>query len=47
MEAAGMRPIAQPQLVTGPFADPGAFVHVLFEHRSLRLGPGGIPADPA
>ena len=35
-EVAGMRPIFQPSLVNGPFADPALFVDVLFERRAFR-----------
>jgi len=40
-----MRPILQPSLVNGPFADPALFVDVLFERRARPLtlfGPAGF-----
>jgi ribonuclease Z len=41
-EVAGMRPIFQPCLVNGPFADPALFVDVLFERRALLFDLGDI-----
>jgi ribonuclease Z len=45
-EVAGMRPIFQPCLVNGPFADPALFVDVLFERRALLFDLGDITALP-
>ena len=41
-----MRPIFQPCLVNGPFADPALFVDVLFERRALLFDLGDITALP-
>jgi len=41
-----MRPIFQPRLVNGPFADPALFVDVLFERRALLFDIGDIAALP-
>jgi len=41
-----MRPIFQPRLVNGPFADPALFVDVLFERRALLFDLGDIAALP-
>jgi ribonuclease Z len=46
VEVAGMRPIFQPHLVNGPFADPALFVDVLFERRALLFDLGDIAALP-
>jgi ribonuclease Z len=43
-EVAGMRPIFQPCLVNGPFADPALYVDVLFERRALLFDLGDITA---
>jgi hypothetical protein len=39
-----MRPILQPSLVNGRFADPALFVDVLFERRALLFDLGDIAA---
>jgi len=41
-----MRPIFQPHLVNGPFADPALFVDVLFERRAFLFDLGDISALP-
>ena len=41
-----MRPIFQPSLVNGPFADPALFVDVLFERRALLFDLGDIADAP-
>jgi ribonuclease Z len=45
-EVVGMRPIFQPRLVNGPFADPALFVDVLFDRRALLFDLGDITALP-
>jgi len=41
-----MRPIFQPYLVNGPFADPALYVDLLFERRALLFDLGDIAALP-